>query len=142
MWEFYGFPVIERTINYDGTGTITLEVNKENVERIDNMSNNNIIWTTYIKTYNDSWELLTTRNNKKNIKEDKVIFNDNKKTTVVLWKDGTKTIVKASSNDKFDRRVGYLTAFYQKHCGMSKTKANKYIDSLEEDIEMLDVSEK
>ena len=95
-------------------------------------------WSIYIGD-----TLLATSKKENKLKEDKVIFNDKKRTTVVLWKDGTKTIVKASDNDTFDRRVGYLMAFYHKNCGLSKTKANKYVDSLcEEEIEMIDVSGK
>ena len=57
------------------------------------------------------------------------IINDG--ATILFWKDGTKTIVKRSKDEKFDKRLGFLTAYFQKHCGMSKTKANKFLDSLE-----------
>jgi len=56
------------------------------------------------------------------------IINDG--ATILFWKDGTKTIVKRSKDEKFDKRLGFLTAYFQKHCGMSKTKANKYLDNL------------
>lgn len=57
------------------------------------------------------------------------IINDG--ATILFWKDGTKTIVKRSKNETFDKRLGFLTAYFQKHCGMSKTKANKFLDNLE-----------
>ena len=57
------------------------------------------------------------------------IINDG--ATILFWKDGTKTIVKRSKDEKFDKRLGFLTAYFQKHCGMSKTKANKFLDNLE-----------
>ena len=57
----------------------------------------------------------------------------NKGATILFWKDGTKTIVKKSKDDKYDRRLGFLTAYFQKHCGMSKNKANKYLDNLMEE---------
>lgn len=57
----------------------------------------------------------------------------NKDATILFWEDDTKTIVKKSKNDKYDKRLGFLTAYFQKHCGMSKNKANKYLDSLVED---------
>lgn len=54
----------------------------------------------------------------------------NKNATILFWKDGEKTIIKRSKNDKFDKRLAFLTAYFQKHCGMSKNKANKYLDEL------------
>ena len=63
----------------------------------------------------------------------KYVINKKKKTTVLLWKDGTKTIVKVSKNDKYDKKLGFLTAYFQKHSGLSRNKANKYLDELEEE---------
>lgn len=57
----------------------------------------------------------------------------NKGATILFWKDGTKTIVKKSKDDTYDKRLGFLTAYFQKHCGMSKNKANKYLDNLMEE---------
>lgn len=57
----------------------------------------------------------------------------NKNATILFWFDGSKTIVKRSKDDAYDKRLGFLTAYFQKHCGMSKNKANKYLDSLEEE---------
>lgn len=105
---------------------------------------NCVNWTiSYINEDGKEYNLKNVEEQQlKTLKQDKVIFNEKKKTTVVLWKDGTKTIVKASDNDVFDKRVGYLMAFYHKNCGMSKTKANRYIDELcEEETLMYDVPE-
>lgn len=57
----------------------------------------------------------------------------NKDATILFWNDGTKTVVKRSKNDTYDKRLGFLTAYFQKNCGMSKNKANKYLDNLEEE---------
>ena len=57
----------------------------------------------------------------------------NKGATILFWEDGTKTIVKKSKDDKYDKRLGFLTAYFQKNCGMSKNKANTYLDSLVEE---------
>ena len=154
---FYGFEVVEMLSHcYDDNSYLTIKVpngkleyfeNKE--EGINKMSKLNILDNGITITMNGDYfsdlsgqiSNLSSKPKVKKQKEDKIIFNDKKRTTVVLWKDGTKTIVKASDNDTFDRRVGYLMAFYHKNCGLSKTKANKYIDSLcEEEIEMIDVS--
>ena len=58
-------------------------------------------------------------------------INEKKKTVVLKWDDDTITKVKTSNDDKFDARYGFLIAYFQKQCGMSKTKANKYLDNLE-----------
>lgn len=58
----------------------------------------------------------------------------NKGATILFWDEDDeddKTIVKLSKDDKFDKRLGFLTAYFQHHSKMSKTKANKYLDSLE-----------
>ncbi len=57
----------------------------------------------------------------------------NKGATILFWNDGTKTIVKKSKEDKYDKRIGFLTAYFQKNSGLSKNKANKYLDSLIEE---------
>lgn len=69
----------------------------------------------------------TKETTKNNIPEKYII---NQKCTVLMWKDGTKTIVKRKYGDKFDKRIAFLTAYFQKHSGLSKTKANKYLDHI------------
>ena len=66
------------------------------------------IWTTESLTYLDSVELL-----KPEIK--KVIFNP--PATVVIWQDGTKTVVKCSENDTFDPEKGLAMAIVKKIYG-------------------------
>ena len=65
------------------------------------------------------------------------IINEN--VTVLIWEDGTKTIVRRCKDEEFNKRLGFLTAYFQKHCGLSKSKANKFLANLvtefkEEDI--------
>lgn len=54
----------------------------------------------------------------------------NKGATVLIWEDGTKTIVKRSEGDEYDKVKGFLWAYFQKHSGLSKNKANEYLKSL------------
>lgn len=54
----------------------------------------------------------------------------NKEAAILFWKDGTKTIVKRAEDDSFNPRIAFLTAYFQAHSGMSKTKANKYLKDL------------
>jgi hypothetical protein len=46
---------------------------------------------------------------------DKAIFND--PATIVFWKDGTKTVVKAQEGDKYDPEKGLAMAFSKKMFG-------------------------
>jgi hypothetical protein len=49
--------------------------------------------------------------------------------TAVFWEDGTKTTVKrnASAETVDDREKAFLMAYFQKHSGLSKRKAAKYL---------------
>lgn len=45
----------------------------------------------------------------------KVIFND--PATIILWADGTKTVVKCAKDDKFDPEKGFAMAIAKKAMG-------------------------
>lgn len=62
----------------------------------------------------------------------KINFDEVNGRTILHWKDGSKTVVVRCKDNKHDRRVAFLTAYFQKHCGLSKTKANEYLAKLEE----------
>lgn len=51
--------------------------------------------------------------------------------TVLMWDNGEKTVVKRCADDEFNKRLGFLTAFFQHYSGMSKNKANKFLAELE-----------
>ena len=63
----------------------------------------------------------------------------NKGATILIWNDGTKTIVKRSEEDEYDKVKGFLWAYFQKHSGLSKNKANEYLKSLvdEDDLKAI-----
>ena len=46
---------------------------------------------------------------------EKVIFND--PATIIIWRDGTKTVVKCSENDVFDPEKGLAMAIAKKTLG-------------------------
>lgn len=54
----------------------------------------------------------------------RVIFND--PATIILWEDGTKTVVKCQHGDHYDRTTGFLMAAFKKVCG-NKGKYNNLI---------------
>jgi hypothetical protein len=45
----------------------------------------------------------------------KVIFND--PATIILWKDGTKTVVKCAEGETYDPEKGFAMAFIKYHMG-------------------------
>lgn len=58
---------------------------------------------------------------------EKIIFND--PATIVIWADGTRTVVKACKGDKFDKGVGLKTALLQRVFGKGIDKEiNKIVD--------------
>lgn len=36
--------------------------------------------------------------------------------TVLIWDNGEKTVVKRCKDDEFNKRLGFLTAFFQHYC--------------------------
>ena len=51
----------------------------------------------------------------------------NQDAGILFWEDGTKTVVKRAKDDNQDPVKAYLWAYFQYTCGLSKTKANKYL---------------
>ena len=75
-------------------------------------------------------------NDVKSIKDyvKKIYFNQ--PYTIVIWKDGTKTIVKCANGCKYDKYTGLTTCFLKKFmgdCGFSKFK--KFANNLIKDDE-------
>ena len=62
----------------------------------------------------------------------KVFFNDKKKATTIMFGE-TATVVKCGKGDKYDRRIGFLEAYFQATCNMSKNKALKYLNEIVKD---------
>ena len=59
----------------------------------------------------------------------KIIYNESKGVTVVLWEDGTKTIVKCSENNQRDIYNAYCAAFAKK-CYGTNSALKREIDKL------------
>lgn len=64
---------------------------------------------------------------------ERYIINEN--ACILFWKNGEKTIVKRCPDDAFNPRLAFLTAFFQHYVDMSKNKANKYLASLQVEVE-------
>lgn len=64
-----------------------------------------------------------------------VIFND--PATIVMWSDGTKTVVKCGENDVFDPEKGVAMCCMKKLIGTNKTGSN-YLDKVQEYFDKYD----
>lgn len=79
----------------------------------------------------DYFDLKNIQN--KGILPERYIINHN--ATILFWNDGTKTIVKKAKDDDYNKKLGFLWAYFQKMSGLSKTKANEYLENLSDDSE-------
>lgn len=76
----------------------------------------------------------------------KVIFND--PATIVLWEDGTKTVVKCQDGDEFDPEKGLVMAIAKKALGNQGDYYNVirdwidpyYMDNLIPNINVIDIA--
>ena len=59
---------------------------------------------------------------------DRVIYSG--PATVVLWDDGTKTVVKCADRDAYDPVKAYLEAFYRKATGWSKSRCRRELERI------------
>lgn len=57
----------------------------------------------------------------------------NSGAAVLFWNDGDKTISKRDAADKFDKRMGFLLAYYYKKCGVSKAARKRVLDCVKEE---------
>lgn len=61
---------------------------------------------------------------------DKVLVNDN---VGIVWYKGKKTICKRSKDEQPDPEKAFLWAFYIANCGVSRTKAKKFLKKVLKD---------
>ena len=61
-----------------------------------------------------------------------VFFNKKKKATTIM-REQNATVVKCGKDEKYNKRIGFLEAYFQAYSGLSKTQANKYIKSILEE---------
>lgn len=62
---------------------------------------------------------------------DRYIINEN--ATILFWDDGTKTISKRHKEDKFDKELGFLFAYFYKKYKGSKASRKRVIESINYD---------
>lgn len=61
-------------------------------------------------------------------KIDRYIINEN--ATIIFWDDNTKTISKRHKEDKFDKELGFLFAYFYKKYNGSKASRKRVIECI------------
>lgn len=56
----------------------------------------------------------------------------NQDACILFWHDDSKTVVRKADDDIQDPVKGFLWAYFLKHSGLSRTKANKYLREIDE----------
>lgn len=95
-------------------------------------------WGNACVTYSER-DVISTRNiyNRLSLEIKKVVFND--PATIVLWKDGTKTVVKCGPNDIYDPEKGLAMAISKKALGNKGNYLNTFKKWLPKEEESSDV---
>lgn len=86
--------------------------------------------TSYTWTLDDSGLTLSTGKEKAELPE-KVIFSD--PATILIWKNGDKTVVKTAKGDKYNPYYGFLMAYFKYTSGMNSSKREKYFKKIMEE---------
>ena len=114
----FGRPVYNEGVDMNSTNDITQNflINNRGVGSVDiTKSSYDSMFETRVTSRNLNW-MLTELPGLPKIK--RVIFND--PATIVLWEDGTKTVVKKQKDDKkkkFDKEKGLAMAIAKKALG-------------------------
>lgn len=116
-------------ISGDRTLICTFDATSEDIKKIDEFARKHYSRASYYpdvrQIINDSLPLLFGGNVMPQPK--KVIFNG--PATIVLWEDGTKTVVKKSDDDEYDWHMAIIWCIMKKIFG-SFNKANKYLEKI------------
>ena len=72
----------------------------------------------------------TCCNAREDIKLEKYIINEN--ATILFWSDKTKTVSKRHKDDKFDKEMGFLLAYFYKKFNGSKSSMKRVLKCVEE----------
>ena len=62
----------------------------------------------------------------------------NKDAAILFWSNNKKTVVKRCKEDKSDPIKAFLWAYFEEKSGLSRTKANKYLEEVLNSVEIFD----
>jgi len=108
----------------------------------DDMIDSSIYLTTttsglsYLETIDlNPWKTMSytwTLNDKEKAElPEKVIFSN--PATILIWKNGDKTVVKTAKGDKYNPYYGFLMAYFKYTSGMNSSKREKYFKKIMEE---------
>ena len=83
------------------------------------------------RAYSFPYSWFTPIKNLQEIELERYIINEG--ATILFWDDNTKTISKRDKEDKFDKELGFLYAYFYKKCEYSKTSRKKILSFIKED---------
>lgn len=110
--------------------SVILEERKHDLPRI----NLGLTYDQVTKTCEKIAKKMEAKKAKATYTPKKLIFNY--PATIVFWEDGTKTVVKCSENEEFDRYHGFCAALAKK-IFENNSQIHKIVKSGEESIESL-----
>lgn len=135
---------IFNSVSYDNERK-TLKIDKNDLNCFDKSCNEDDVLAAMQYCYND---ILTTRQYGKTLATslnqaqlrvnipnmiDRVIFNN--PATIIIWKDGSKTIVKKSEDDPWDPEKGFCMAVIKKLYGHTSF-IKKYVETEKEETDL------
>lgn len=97
--------------------------------RIDYGESNGLAIAKFVQTANGIWSQLSTTTLNANIKLEKYIINEN--ATILFWDDETKTISKRHKEDRFDKELGFLYAYFYKKYKGTKASMKRVLDCID-----------
>ena len=62
----------------------------------------------------------------------------NKDAAILFWSNNKKTVIKRCKEDKSDPIKAFLWAYFEEKSGLSRTKANKYLEEVLNSLEIFD----
>lgn len=61
---------------------------------------------------------------------ERVIFNN--PATILIWKNGEKTVVKTMKEDEYDPMIGFLMAYFKYKSGLNSNERERYFKEIME----------
>lgn len=111
-------------------GELTFNLDKIKDDSVDVLSST---ITTTCNPYPYTWTMNIDDfySKKKAELPERVIFSD--PATILIWKNGDKTVVKTSKGDKYNPLYGFLMAYFKYTSGLNSSKRDKYFKKIMEE---------
>ena len=107
------------TCSINGVGEMSVDFY---VEKVEDLTKNNMCPHDR-NFFHEYYEYRHGKGTQNMLKTKKVIFNP--PATIILWEDGTKTVVKCNKGDVFDEMKGIALCYMKKALGNTSRELNK-----------------